>query len=128
MDIDTWPFAKRKNRPARERERRGARIIDCLQFRLIRWSTDDSFVLTVDASNVISQWNPYTGQRISQVDHGVSHAVKILFVQFDVGQFNIDDLIICQGNKFAYLLCSDGMIREFQLMSVGAFHGGTFDR
>lgn len=37
------------------------------KFRLIRWSHDDTFIISVDFDDLIIRWDPYTGQRISEV-------------------------------------------------------------
>ncbi|CAF1143866.1 unnamed protein product [Rotaria sordida] len=72
------------------------------KFRLIRWSSDDSFLITVDFDEVIIRWNPYTGQPLSQ---------------YRILDFHIYDMIISSDNKLAYILTSDKKIKEFQLMT-----------
>ncbi|CAF1123424.1 unnamed protein product [Adineta steineri] len=72
------------------------------KFRLIRWAHDDSFLLSIDFNDFIIQWNPYTGQRLSQ---------------YRIEDFSIEDLILTSDNKLAYLLTSDKKIKEFVLMT-----------
>ncbi|CAF1441079.1 unnamed protein product, partial [Adineta steineri] len=72
------------------------------KFRLIRWAHDDSFLLSIDFNDFIIQWNPYTGQCLSQ---------------YRIEDFSIEDLILTSDNKLAYLLTSDKKIKEFILMT-----------
>ncbi|CAF3386343.1 unnamed protein product [Rotaria socialis] len=73
------------------------------KIRLIRWSNDDSFLISVDFNDLMTRWDPYRSQSLFQY--------KIL-------DFSVQDLVISSNNKLAYLLTSDKKIKEFHLMTT----------
>ncbi|CAF2147545.1 unnamed protein product [Rotaria magnacalcarata] len=73
------------------------------KIRLIRWSNDDSFLISVDFNDLMARWDPYRSQSLFKY--------KIL-------DFSVQDLVISSNNKLAYLLNSDKKIKEFHLMTT----------
>ncbi|CAF1929613.1 unnamed protein product [Rotaria magnacalcarata] len=73
------------------------------KLRLIRWSNDDSFLISVDFNDLITRWDPYRSQSL---------------FQYQILDFSVQDLVISSNNKLAYLLTSDKKIKEFHLMTT----------